>query len=222
MSTATSHWLSELGDDGIREPYRGVQSLRAKSRWWSVITNGIYLVAVKGRFGKDASPQIRKAFGVYAADMAGAQETTIEAIRRWLGEAPDFVLKVCPACSGAGSFECKECDGEGEKYCDHCGFDNQCRECRGEGRKTCRTCKGQKSNEPIREQEPGEVAGASIDRKQLAAAIRRLSGPCKVAAGKTDCKTNYLAIVGEGFRVAVSELSNTDGRRPAKRFLSKS
>lgn len=31
------------------------------------------------------------------------------------------------------SIKCDKCDGEGEIYCHHCGYENECKECSGEG-----------------------------------------------------------------------------------------
>lgn len=141
--------------------------------WWHCATNGHALLAVAGDDSlRQNGPSLK---AVLDSAPRLWWRTPFADLLAWLQEGGDF-LQQCATCKGGTvkKFTCRECHGDGETECPHCGKYGECEECEGAGTfDECDECGG-KFLAPAKP-ETVDLGGAQFNRRLMFHYLREVS-----------------------------------------------
>lgn len=204
MSTTLS--LSDLCVPSHTKPYLAAPTAYTLpgGTVWSVATDARAMLCVRGRVEgcacREAGPEDDGPLGLLLRLSSSPLGDPIDmtALRAWAGEYDPWI-------------NCKECDGEGEIYCEACENHGRCRECKGEG--------GWGGD--VR---PGMVRGFCLDRNVLAKFLRHwteLAARFNPQWYQRQCShstTRMAALVGENQALLIAELDPASQYEPIVPF----
>lgn len=158
----------------LRHPW----TVQIEGEPWTVATDGMRMVTLRGDFGTEPENEQMPIFASIFASIAGEKRPMdLSAFREFVGSTIVVAPVDCPRCKNRGTIDCADCDGDGcsAEDCPHCGQDMEkdCNTCDGHGNIGC-GCDHDLTTPD--KQERVRIFGESFNRILFALPLRYLRG----------------------------------------------